>query len=249
MSFWDLDEKAQLALLMAGVLGTTGAAGCDRNVADPVPPDASVDARDSLVADMVPPDARADVMISDPVPPDAKIDVMVSDMAPPDAKIDVMVSDMAPPDAKIDVMVSDMAPPDAKVPDGPMVVDPPPPDAKVPDVPPIADPLPPDASAPYSSPPRRAPGRKAPLPLSRDFRTRIKAVISGDQVQLHAVTRGVGNPAMRHQWIVSGGTLDRADRQKVHWTLPTTPGRHMAQGVVRDGRGSMAVDIYLHEVK
>ena len=237
MSFWDLDEKAQLALLMAGLVGTTTAAGCDRKVDDPVPPDAMADARDSMVADMVPPDAKPDVMISDPPPPDAAADVMISDPLPPDATADVMVSDMAPPDAKAaDVMVSDMAPPDAKV-------------AKA-DMPPIADPLPPDASAPYSSTPGRGTPRARPaLPLSRDFRTRVTAVTSLDHVTLTAVTRGVGNPAMRHSWSVSGGTLDRTDRATVRWIPPTTPGRHMAQVVVRDGRGSIAVDVYLHEVK
>ena len=205
MSFWDLDEKAQLALLMAGLMGTAGASGCDRRVDDPVPPDAMADARDSQAADMVLPDTKADVM--------------VSDMAPPDAKADVMVSDMAPPDAK-------------------------------PDTPPIADPLPPDASAPYSSTPGRGtPRARHALPLSRDFRTRVTAVTSLDHVQLTAVTRGVGNPALRHTWTISGGALDRTDRQTVVWTPPTTPGRHMAQVVVRDGRGSIAVDVYLHEVK
>ncbi len=222
MSFWDLDEKAQLALLMAGLVGTTTTAACDRRVDDPVPPDAMADARDSMVADQVPPDARPDTLMSDPLPPDAKADVMVSDMAPPDAKAA----------------------------DGPMVVDPPPPDAKLADAPPIADPLPPDASAPYSSTPRRG-ARHAgqALPLSRDFRTRVKAVTSIDHVSLTAETRGVGNPALRHTWTVSGGTLDRADRANVRWTPPTTPGRHMAQVVVRDGRGSIAVDVYLYEVK
>ena len=219
MSFWDLDEKAQLALLMAGLMGTAGASGCDRRVDDPVPPDAMADARDSQAADKVLPDTKADVM--------------VSDMAPPDAKADVMISDPLPPDAKADVMVSDMAPPDAK-----------------PDTPPIADPLPPDASAPYSSTPGRGtPRARHALPLSRDFRTRVTAVTSLDHVQLTAVTRGVGNPALRHTWTISGGALDRTDRQTVVWTPPTTPGRHTAQVVVRDGRGSIAVDVYLHEVK
>ena len=235
MSFWDLDDKAQLALLMAGLVGTTTAAGCDRRVDDPVPSDAMADARDSLVADMVPPDAKPDIVMSDPPPPDAKPDQPpVVDPPPPDAKVDVMVSDMAPPDAKADVMVSDMAPPDAKPPD----------------TPPVADPLPPDASAPYSSTPRRStPRARRALPLSRDFRTRVKAVTSPDHVQLTAVTRGMGNPALRHTWTISGGTLDRTDRANVSWTPPTTPGKHMAQVVVRDGRGSLAVDVYLHEVK
>ena len=231
MSFWDLDEKAQLALLMAGLVGTTSAAGCDRRVDDPVPPDAMADARDSLVADMVlPADTKPDVLMSDPPPPDAKADVMVSDMAPPDAKPDQPpVVDPPPPD----FMVPDPAPPDAK-----------------PDQPPIAEPLPPDATAPPSYPPQRGHQQARPaLPLSRNFRTRVRAVTSLNHIDLTAVTRGVGNPALLHRWTISGGTLDRDNRQTVRWRPPTTPGRHMAQVVVRDGRGSISVDVYLHEVK
>ncbi len=206
MSFWDLDDKAQLALLMAGLMGTASAAGCDRRVDDPVPPDAMADARDSLVADMVPPDAKPDKPpVVDPPPPDAKVDVMVSDMAPPDAK---------------------------------------------PDQPPIADPLPPDATAPPSYPSQRGRQQARPaLPLSRNFRTRVRGVTSLNHIEMTAVTRGVGNPALLHKWTVSGGTLERDNRQTVRWRPPTSPGRHMAQVVVRDGHGSIAVDVYLHEVK
>lgn len=87
MGFWIFDDKTQLALIMAGLIGATGAAGCDDG--RPVPSDAQVD---GVVADPLPVD-------SDPVPPDASPDYMVSDMLPPDARPDVIIADPLPPDA------------------------------------------------------------------------------------------------------------------------------------------------------
>lgn len=197
MSFWDLDERAQLALLMAALVGTTTSASC------------------SCVND----------------PPPRPFDADVRDFQAPD----VLQPDTGPPtrDTRVDVMVADMVPPDAK-----------------PDAPPTADPLPPDAMSPNSSTPGRGtPPRRPALPLSRDFRTRIKAVTTLDHVTLTAKTRGLGNPALSHTWTISGGVLDGDHRQTVRWTPPTAPGRHMAQVVVRDGRGALAVDVYLYEVK
>ena len=81
MGFFLLDEKTQLALLMAGLVAT-GAGGCgDRGPVgdskppgekqvyydDPLPPDMG----DSMVADMLPPDAGPDVPIADPLPADS----------------------------------------------------------------------------------------------------------------------------------------------------------------------------------
>ena len=218
MSFWDLDERAQLALLMAGLMGATGAAGCDRHVDDPGPPDAAADSKrqDYNVSDMAPPDSRPDgPPVADPPPPDAWL-------LDKGQHKDISVSDMVPPDAKADS-------------------------------PPIADPLPPDASAPASQPPRgqMGQGNQRILPLSREFRTRISAApaASGGGIQLRAQTAGAGMRQLRHSWVASAGTLDRADRQIVRWTPPATPGRHMVQVVVRDGRGHLAVDVFLHETR
>jgi hypothetical protein len=96
MGFWFLDDKAQLALIMAGLLGAAGASGCAGS--RPVPGDARVDK--IQVVDRVPEDFRAesrrDYLIADPPPPDARpdrprdhstlfLDGMVVDMVPMDA--------------------------------------------------------------------------------------------------------------------------------------------------------------------
>jgi hypothetical protein len=214
MSFWDhLDERSQLALLMAGLVA--GAGACDSRTVDPLPSDARVD---SLVADMVPPDARVDG-VADPLPPDARPDLPVADMLPPDARPDQLVSDMLPPDARLDQLVSDM--------------------------------LPPDASAFSPSPQQRPQQRRAPrLPLSRELRTRIRARNSGPQLQLTAETRGLPSAQVGdYRWLASDGTLDQAQGKRVCWTPPRTPGRYMVQVTVRDGKGAICVDVFVHEVK
>jgi len=85
MGFWFLDDRTQLALLLAGLIGAGGAAGCDDG--RPVPLDGGRG------------DVRPDVMVSDMLPPDASPDVMVSDMLPPDASPDVPIADPLPSDA------------------------------------------------------------------------------------------------------------------------------------------------------
>ncbi len=110
MGFWSLDEKTQLALIMAGLMGASTASCFRRSeVMDPVPPDAVAD---GYGADMGPDGP----VVSDPLPADMRIDSpIVSDMVPPDQGPD------GPP-------VSDMLPPDTG-PDGPPMADPLPPDA------------------------------------------------------------------------------------------------------------------------
>jgi hypothetical protein len=92
MGFWFLDEKAQVALLMAGLLG-----GCGSSPS-------SSDAREFQVVDPVPRDMRGervyrelsgdplprDFNVVDPVPRDSRVDqrrreMQVVDMVPPDA--------------------------------------------------------------------------------------------------------------------------------------------------------------------
>jgi hypothetical protein len=108
MGFWFLDEKSQLALLISGLVGSLGAAGCGDNkpvVVDPLPRDGRVE---HMVADMVPRDARAerkiDYLIADPAPRDMRTDkrkdALVVDMVPRDLKTDLpLVVDMVPVDA------------------------------------------------------------------------------------------------------------------------------------------------------
>ena len=110
MGFWSLDEKTQLALIMAGLMGAS-TAGCDRRteVMDPEPPDA--------VADDYGMDAGPDgPPVADPLPSDMGPDgPPVSDMLPPDQGPD------GPP-------IADPLPPDQGA-DGPPIADPLPPDA------------------------------------------------------------------------------------------------------------------------
>jgi hypothetical protein len=99
MGFWQLDEKTQLALLMAGLAGA-GLAGCDDRptTVDPVPGDFRVDK--PQVVDPAPNDFRVDKpQVVDPPPRDFRVDQpMVVDMVPPDMKVDTKKKiDFPPP--------------------------------------------------------------------------------------------------------------------------------------------------------
>lgn len=100
MGFWFLDDKSQLALLIAGLVGSVGAAGCDDTpvVVDPAVRDARVDG--PPVVDPAPIDFRMER------PGDSRLDLPpVVDPAPVDLRADrskvdsPMVVDMLPPDA------------------------------------------------------------------------------------------------------------------------------------------------------
>ena len=105
MGFWFLDEKSQLALLVAGLMSSVGAAGCDRTaVMDPVPPDSRVDhGRDRQKTDKP--------QVVDPAPPDLRLERRPADLRRTDFP---PVVDMLPPDLRADYpLVVDMVPPDA----------------------------------------------------------------------------------------------------------------------------------------
>ncbi|HEY3354283.1 MAG TPA: hypothetical protein VGQ83_13605 [Polyangia bacterium] len=91
MLLFGLDQRSQLALILAASISGLAGAGCgDRHVVDPMPGDAqAVDGRrdgggDVLIVDPMPIDARYDMPVPDPMPIDAGDDVPVSDMLPPD---------------------------------------------------------------------------------------------------------------------------------------------------------------------
>ena len=222
MGFWSLDEKTQLALIMAGLVGVS-TSGCRLrrgDVMDPVPTDMTAAEQGVDMGLDGPP-------VADPLPPDMGPDgPPVSDMLPPDLGAD-MHWDPAPYDMSVDHTSSK------------------------PDAPPISDPLPPDAAAAFSPSPRWSrpsrPGRN--LPLRRDFRSRIQAQRDGDALLCKALIQG-GDPArLTYRWITSGGELSSPEGQQVRWVPPTTPGRHMVQVTVRDGHGAISVDMMLHDVE
>jgi len=223
MGFWFLDDKTQLALLLAGLMGTGGvAAGCDDG--RPVGLDAGPDARpDIMISDMLPPDAQPDVMISDPLPPDARPDVMISDMLPPDASPDVPIADPLPSDASA---ASPLPPGQGgqgkfqfQLPDRQQAMP--------------------------------TPGRGDRLPLNRSLRTTIQAMPrpDGDGLELTARTRAPQSSRLTYRWRISGGVLDRTDAALVRWTPPTESGRHMAQVTVRDQDRTVFVAVHLHTVE
>jgi hypothetical protein len=164
MGFWFLDDRAQLALLMAGLV-SAGAAGCGSNPA-PLPSDMRVE-------------RRRDFQVSDPVPPDLRLEVNVSDMLPPDARVDQRKRDQGLRDqARREALVVDCVPPDMRRVDQPQVV----------------DMVPVDASASWGPRPQPQatprPGRA--LPLERVLRARIGVVARGNQLELTARDEGQG---------------------------------------------------------
>jgi hypothetical protein len=219
MGFWFLDDKTQLALLLAGLLSAGGAAGCDDG--RPVPSDAK--ARDGSidwpVADMVPPDARADVPIADPLPPDAWPDSPIADMVPPDAQPDVPIADPLPPDFQ--------------------TIHPRPPKSFPPAQPGQAMLRRPSRSLSPSQP-----GHELPIDRRLDARIQARQLEGSDgplQLELTASCRGADPAELTYRWVTSSGTLDDTEGFKVRWTPPSTPGRHMVQVVVRDGDRAVAV--------
>ena len=110
MGFWTLDEKTQLALIMAGLMGTTTSSCIRRSeVMDPVPSDMITDGRGADLGPDGPP-------VADPLPPDMGPDgPPVSDMLPPDQGLDgPPVADPLPPDQGVDKPpMADPLPPDA----------------------------------------------------------------------------------------------------------------------------------------
>jgi len=224
MGFWSLDEKTQIALIMAGLVGAS-ASGCKlrrQQVMDPVPQDMTADEQGLDMGPDGPP-------VADPLPPDMGPDgPPVSDMLPPDQGPDgPPIADPLPYDLSVDHASSK------------------------PDAPPISDPLPPDAAGAFSPSPRWSrpsrPGRS--LPLRRDFRSRIQARRDGDALLCKALIQGGDAARLTFRWITSGGTLSSPEGQQVRWTPPTTQGRHMVQVTVRDGHGAISVDMLLHDVE
>jgi hypothetical protein len=252
MGFWFLDDKTQLTLLMAGLLGGAAAA-CDSTpiAVDPAPRDFRVERR-NFDTDPLPRDMRADWrrdgMIADPLPRDmrsdrpAKLDKpIIVDPLPPDMRRDVpkkldqpIVVDMVPPDMKLDK---------PKKVDAPIVVDMVPQDMKAQK----------DAAASWGGTPQRPkqvqpqPGRQ--LPLARDLRVQIKARATGTELELTATAPGTEERGLSYRWTASGGTLDRTDARVVRWSPPAFRGLHMIQVTARDGDRAISVDIYLHEVR
>jgi hypothetical protein len=147
-----------------------------------------------------------------------------------------------------------------------------PPDAE-PDAPPIADPLPPDFQTVHPKPPKSfppaEPGRamlRRPskilspdqpghaLPIDRRLGARIHArqiEQSGGPVQLEltASCHGADPAELTYRWITSAGILDETEGLKVRWTLPSTPGRHMVQVVIRDRDRAVAVHAFYFTVE
>jgi hypothetical protein len=190
MGFWFLDEKSQLALLISGLVGSLGAAGCGDNK--------------PVVVDPAVRDGRVDHMIADPLPPDHRIDKrgpIYDDPAPRDTRLtdrpDFMVVDMVPVDMRTerkwkDAMVVDMVPFDA-------AAGPPGPQAQPPKGPGAAPKLPLARDLRAKIAPRRLAGGELELKVSAD---------------------GVDPARLTYRWKVSGGSLDRTDAGTVRWTPP-----------------------------
>jgi hypothetical protein len=243
-----LDDRTQLALLLAGLVEGAGLAlgGCDHIfpygaasskdapwVVDPLPADGRVDARGDAP---LPADGRVDARRDGRVEPrtDHHVDAR-RDAPPADRHIDVRRDRPPLPDARADArgdlprdggfkkkdhFVVDMVPFDGL----------------------IVDPLPSDPV-----PPQPRPG--AALPLPRDLRASIRARRDGAQIELVAQVAAKPGSVLTYRWKVSGGTLDRSDRSSARWTLPTARGRHMAQLTVRDRKHTVSVDAFICDVR
>jgi hypothetical protein len=223
MGIFFFDDRTQVALLVAGLLGGgAGLGGCEATqVVDMVPTDmhaeprkdARVDARKDGRAD-----ARKDGPLDvDPLPPDAHAEGRRDG-----PQRDHWIVDPLPPDGRVDARKDSW----------------------------IVDPLPVDASAGGSTPaPKPQPRSGEALPLERELRASIRSQRRGAQLELVAHVAGEARSELTYRWKASGGALDHGDRSSVRWTPPTGKGRHMVQLTVRDGKRTISVDVLIYEVK
>jgi hypothetical protein len=219
MSFWSFDDKTQLALILAGLIGGAGAtAGCDDG--RPVPSDAGPHTEhqaDGIVADMLPPDAQPDIVIADPLPEDASVDVPIADMLPPDASPDVPIADPLPPDAS----ASSTPLPGAGFGQSQR------------------------AQRPGPQADRRS---SLPLARDLRASIAARKLSDG-VLRLQARAPAAPGARLRYRWKVSHGTLDSSSAAAVTWQLPAGPGRYLAQLTVRDGDRTVSVEVFVYTVE
>jgi hypothetical protein len=225
MGFWSFDDKTQIAMILAGLVGCGGlTSGCGQ-VADPAPPDARGEKR---------PDARLDFNIVDPAPIDLRADTR-HDASTQDIGKKQDLGEKQDIGKKQDIWIP--APDAAVKKDG----------GKKKDFW-IVDPAPMDASAARPAPPapRQRSGRT--LPLDRELRARIRSRGVAGQLELSAETTSTST-VLSYRWQVSGGSLDRKEGRTVRWTPPTAKGRYLVQLTVREGSRAVSIDVLVRDVK
>ena len=216
-------QSVALAGLVVGVAGCGGEAESGKQVSDPVPPDAGLDAKGDVA------DAEPDWMVADPAPEDAGVeaDVMVADPPPPDAGYD-MWADPIPPDASYDAS-SDPLPADAGYDNW---ADPPPPDYPMQSMP---------SDQWQDTSPKRS-VRTQDLPLYEPPQISLRSVREGDRVRVK-LEGGPESISLRWQ---SEGQVEGDDRE-VLWT--PAHAEDQLRVAVRSKGGASVVSVRAGEVK
>jgi hypothetical protein len=87
------------------------------------------------------------------------------------------------------------------------------------------------------------------LPLASRFAARIRsAPLAERQVRLTADVAYTDLAGLTFAWSVTGGRLDAANAREAVWTLPDRPGKYLAQVVVTDRQGGLAVPALIVDV-
>jgi hypothetical protein len=85
-----------------------------------------------------------------------------------------------------------------------------------------------------------APPSIEPLLALDSAKLRVSNAAPGQTVTLNARISDRDRDGLRFLWQVSSGTLSSATEREPRWTLPSTPGHHLATLTVYDGRGGYA---------